>query len=76
MRHDEGPFLVRLPREPGRRESRYAHLFCGEVEMTETAAPAKGQSYAPSDRERLEQLEEIVAELREVLEELRQKVGE
>ncbi len=24
--------VVRLEREPGKRESRYAHLFCGEVE--------------------------------------------
>lgn len=28
---DDGPFVVRLTREPGRRESRYAHLFSGEV---------------------------------------------
>jgi uncharacterized protein YceH (UPF0502 family) len=27
----DGPFVVRLAREPGRRESRYAHLFSGEV---------------------------------------------
>ncbi|WP_185235461.1 YceH family protein [Teredinibacter franksiae] len=26
-----GPFVVRLEREPGRRESRYAHLFCDEA---------------------------------------------
>jgi uncharacterized protein len=26
-----GPFVTRLAREPGRRESRYAHLFSGEV---------------------------------------------
>ena len=25
----EGPFVVKLPREPGRRESRYAQLFTG-----------------------------------------------
>ena len=28
---EDGPFVVRLAREPGRRESRYAQLFCGEV---------------------------------------------
>jgi uncharacterized protein len=28
---EEGPFVTRLAREPGRRESRYAHLFSGEV---------------------------------------------
>jgi hypothetical protein len=30
--HESGPFAVRLPREPGKREARYAHLLCGEVE--------------------------------------------
>jgi uncharacterized protein len=28
---EDGPYVVRLPREPGKRESRYAHLFSGEV---------------------------------------------
>src|SRR6202012_363164 len=28
---EDGPFVVRLAREPGRRDSRYAHLFSGEV---------------------------------------------
>ena len=28
---EDGPFVIRLAREPGRRESRYAHLFSGEV---------------------------------------------
>jgi len=34
-RREDGPFVVRLPRQPGRRESRYAHLFSGEVAGTE-----------------------------------------
>jgi len=28
---EDGPFVVRLAREAGRREARYAHLFSGEV---------------------------------------------
>src|SRR2546430_11355778 len=28
---EDGPFVVQLPREPGRRDSRYAHLFSGPV---------------------------------------------
>ncbi|MEH6650545.1 MAG: DUF480 domain-containing protein [Motiliproteus sp.] len=28
----DGPFVAQLPREPGKRESRYCHLFSGEVE--------------------------------------------
>lgn len=30
--HEAGPFVQRLAREPGKREVRYAHLLCGEVE--------------------------------------------
>ncbi|MDB6088521.1 MAG: hypothetical protein JWN85_1305 [Gammaproteobacteria bacterium] len=36
---EDGPFVLRLAREPGRRESRYAHLFSGAV-----AGGAEGQS--------------------------------
>ena len=28
--HTNGPFVVKLPREAGKRENRYAHLFSGE----------------------------------------------
>ena len=28
---EDGPYVMRLAREPGKRESRYAHLFSGEV---------------------------------------------
>jgi uncharacterized protein len=31
-----GPYVVRLAREPGRRDSRYAHLFSGEVAGADT----------------------------------------
>lgn len=31
IRREDGPFVVRLAREPGKRESRFMHLFCGEV---------------------------------------------
>jgi uncharacterized protein YceH (UPF0502 family) len=38
--HAEGAFVVRLPRAPGARDARYAHLLCGAVagELPETAA--------------------------------------
>lgn len=29
----DGPFVKQLPREPGRRDSRYAHLFSGEDDL-------------------------------------------
>jgi uncharacterized protein len=31
-RREDGPFVTQLVREPGRRDSRYAHLFSGPVE--------------------------------------------
>ena len=39
---EDGPFVVRLPREPGKRESRYAHLFSGEVASTDEGLPEAG----------------------------------
>lgn len=41
----DGPFVTRLAREPGRRESRYAHLFSGEV----AASAAPDAVSAPDD---------------------------
>lgn len=72
--HPDGPFVVQLPREPGRREQRWAHLLGGETEMEETApepipeadAPPRG----PSPQQRLQSLEEEVVELRQSLESL------
>ena len=31
---EDGPYVVRLAREPGKRESRYMHLFSGEVDIS------------------------------------------
>jgi uncharacterized protein YceH (UPF0502 family) len=43
---EDGPFVVRLAREPGRRESRYAHLFSGEVNAaTEERRPGPSGVY-------------------------------
>jgi uncharacterized protein YceH (UPF0502 family) len=68
---DDGPFVVRLPREPGKRESRYAHLFSGEVsgETSDGDERAAATGFAGSgDRDlasssRLDQVEQRVAEL-------------
>ena len=34
------PLVAKLPREPGKRESRYAHLFSGEISESALSAPA------------------------------------
>jgi hypothetical protein len=72
MQRDDGPFVAKLPREPGKRESRFAHLFCGEPEMHQDTAPAVAAAAGPAaDTGRLEQLEQIVGRLQDEVAELR-----
>jgi hypothetical protein len=67
----DGPLVARLPREPGRRESRYAHLFSGEVEAAGAAELARQDGAGgPADTQRIEALEREVQALREELDEL------
>lgn len=63
----EPPLVRRLPRAPGAREARVAHLLSGEPDLS--GAPAET---APSARVgRVEQLEADLASLRDELAELR-----
>ncbi|MGY0307174.1 DUF480 domain-containing protein [Edwardsiella tarda] len=64
---EDGPFVVRLAREPGRRESRYAHLFCGEAAIgAESAAADTAISAVETDElsARVTALEAEVADLK------------
>ncbi|EKJ8217690.1 YceH family protein [Citrobacter sedlakii] len=73
---EDGPYVVRLAREPGKRESRFMHLFCGEVDEQALASDA-GVSAASGDLQaRVEALEGEVAELRQRLESLLAHLGE
>jgi uncharacterized protein YceH (UPF0502 family) len=67
-RYDE-PYVVRLERQPGQREERWAHLLAGEVlHVPEAAAAATPRGSGSAERiaglER--QLEELTAEVREL----------
>jgi uncharacterized protein YceH (UPF0502 family) len=65
LAREDGPFIARLPRAPGARESRYAHLFSGAIEsVPEPAAAAESSAGSPGVNERLGRLEAQVAELR------------
>jgi uncharacterized protein YceH (UPF0502 family) len=71
----DGPLVVQLPREAGRRDARYAHLFSGEVEIPESAPmPATAAEPKVRANDRIERLEELVAELRRELDELKGKL--
>jgi len=69
----DGPFVTRLPRETGRRDARYAHLFSGEV-PTVSAAPNEAPSVAAAPS-RLDRLEEELRQLRAELDELKTRVA-
>lgn len=61
---EDGPMVVRLAREPGKRESRYMHLFCGEPDEQ---ALASGNSEIADEGilARVAQLELEVAQLKQ-----------
>lgn len=70
----DGPFVARLPREPGKRESRYMQLFCGDtIPAFEPTEPAGSMDTL---RERVEVLEAEVAELKQRLASLLAHPGE
>jgi uncharacterized protein len=72
----EGPFVVRLPRESGRRDSRYAHLFSGAVTVpAHNDEPVTGSSMSSAPAtSRLERLEEEVRLLKEELNEIKARL--
>ncbi len=78
IKHGSGPFVVKLPREPGRRESRYAHLFSGEVELQPAvAAEAVVPGEPPvSNSERLMAVEKRMDEMQTEIEELKEIINE
>ena len=72
---EDGPYVIRLAREPGKRESRYMHLFCGEVD--EAIAAADQLPAASGDLQaRVEVLETEVAELKQRLDSLLAHLGD
>jgi len=74
---EDGPFVVRLARQPGRRDSRYGQLFTGEVagaeqdespEDSDRPADTGSRRGSPSSLEqRVAALEAEVAELKRLL---------
>lgn len=69
----EPPLVKMLPRQPGTKEARYAHLLSGEVEMAEPPPePADVVSFA--DDERITRLESEIASLKVEIAEVRQQL--
>jgi hypothetical protein len=71
----EPPLVMKLARQPGTKESRYAHLLAGEVEGW--SAPAQTQPQAATgsqDEQRITRLETEVQSLRNEVAHLRQQL--
>ena len=65
------PFARRLPRQPGTKEARITHLFCGEVAVEETDTVA-----VQAENERIDQLEKEVSSLKQTVTDLQSQFAE
>ena len=75
----ETPLITLLPRQPGRKDSRYAQLFSAIPEIGEDsseARPEAARQRVVAENERITKLEEEVAALRGEVVELQQMMAE
>ncbi|MFV5239281.1 YceH family protein [Enterobacter mori] len=73
---EDGPYVVRLAREPGKRESRYMHLFSGDVDAASATAESDRPAGSDSLASRVEALEDEVAGLKQRLDALLAHLGD
>lgn len=74
----ESPLVAKLPRQPGRKEHRYAHRLGSQPPATEGFAEARLEAATLAVRaedDRLQRLEEEVADLRRELAEMREAMA-
>jgi len=71
---EDGPFVLQLPREPGRREARFVHLFGEQIETDTAVTPETAVSAAPENADRIEQLAQRVNELQAEVETLKSRL--
>src|SRR5258705_3256561 len=72
----EEPLVKMLPRQPGTKESRYAHLLCGQKPEWDTPAPlVEARAESSGDNERIARLEEEIAALHKEVADLREEVA-
>jgi uncharacterized protein YceH (UPF0502 family) len=73
----EPPLVAVLPRQPGTKESRYAHLLSGGIEAGELAAPRAASPASPSgENSRISRLEDAVTALKDEVGQLKQQLAE
>ncbi len=75
MEREGGPVVTRLPREPGRRESRFAHLFGGPIAALPLSRAEEARMGLDAGEDRIDRLEWRVAALERIVDELRRRLG-
>jgi uncharacterized protein YceH (UPF0502 family) len=71
MQRSPDPLVTELPRQPGTKEPRFAHLLSGEPEYAAPSEPAR-----PVSADRLATLEAEVSDLRDRVTHLEQKLSD
>jgi len=67
------PMVARLPRQPGQKEGRFAHLLSGEINLEALAEAERAAAAAPSRRNSLEEkVEALTAEVEKLKEQFEQ----
>jgi uncharacterized protein YceH (UPF0502 family) len=72
----EHPFAIKLPRQTGQKEQRFAHMLSGEPEIREPERAVSDETAAlqvRTENERIQKLEEELATLRSEFDSLRQE---
>ncbi|WP_175945481.1 YceH family protein [Caballeronia sp. BCC1704] len=81
LAESDPPRVVKLPRTPGERESRWMHLLCGEVSLSDAPSQdaSASPSHSPSEFEALKadhrRLAQEVTELRAMVEHMASELG-
>ena len=74
-----GPLVQKLPRAPGAREQRWAHLLCGPIDLMLLATENEAQELAANEgsviHQRISSLEQEVAALRATVQSLCKELG-
>jgi len=70
---DSEPLVARLPRQPGQKEGRFAHLLSGEIDLVALAENDRVVAASPPRRASLEQkVDELAAEVEKLKEQFEQ----
>ena len=70
-----GPLVLKLPRAPGTREQRWAHLLCGPVFAAQSTLRQPADDLPADASDRITRLEAEVAQLRETVQRLCAELG-